>query len=337
MSHPAPQVWSQYTSHLDIQHGKRPPPDVGGPSFAAAASTSRGSCILEVSGPLVVIYFVLEGCIKVSISTSLAPGSSSHDVILPWGYSLDSSPEGWAAGLLKLHWYVYSMRTPVTYTLTMYNSSNSNNKGGQTVPRRSAAAHPSVGRSLQQAKKDGSSTWQGSGWAHLEKNWGDRFPRQWVWAQGTAGQDARSSFVLAGGHLPMQSQWQGPVLFAFSYHSNQLNITSDAWHPAVPARFEPAACAGSLSLTLVSLRYTVVLDITAPRESFCDLPCPLPDGFQIYSEESFQGVAHIRITETTPWTEATRGTGSSGTSANRISSVFHNVALEFGGYFKCQH
>lgn len=53
---------------------------------------------------------------------------------------------------LNLHWYVYSLGTPVTWTFH----------------------DPQLGPE----------TLSGQGWAHMEKDWGRAFPNKWVWAQG---------------------------------------------------------------------------------------------------------------------------------------------------------
>lgn len=69
----------------------------------------------------------------------------------PWDVRHDS-PEGWLqwlGALLPLHWYVYSLRTPVAYSVHAV---------GSTVV--------------------------GHGYAHFEKNWGNGFPPDWIWAQG---------------------------------------------------------------------------------------------------------------------------------------------------------
>ena len=53
---------------------------------------------------------------------------------------------------VNLHWYVYSLATPVNWTFH----------------------DPQLGPE----------TLAGQGWAHMEKNWGRAFPDEWVWAQG---------------------------------------------------------------------------------------------------------------------------------------------------------
>jgi hypothetical protein len=107
-----------------------------------------------------------------------------------------------AGPLLKLHWYVYSMATPVNYKLTLLD-----NTAPEEPP---ATANPAAQNTDQQPQQladrsDSSSTgtdnqppdvtvadgaavsFSGSGFVHMEKNWGAAFPEQWVWAQGISG------------------------------------------------------------------------------------------------------------------------------------------------------
>jgi hypothetical protein len=114
-----------------------------------------------------------------------------------------------AGPLLKLHWYVYSMATPVNYKLTLLDT---------TAEESTATAHTATDSSRKQQQQrhllantglassssssssstegdqnarvaddhdDGAAiSFSGAGFAHMEKNWGDAFPEQWVWAQG---------------------------------------------------------------------------------------------------------------------------------------------------------
>jgi hypothetical protein len=102
-----------------------------------------------------------------------------------------------AGPLLKLHWYVYSMATPINYKLTLLDTASpeapatmpdihqqqQQPAGSSSSSSSSASAHHQVA-----AATDGAAVgFSGSGFAHMEKNWGAAFPEQWVWAQGISG------------------------------------------------------------------------------------------------------------------------------------------------------
>ena len=130
-------------------------------------------------------------------STAVAVGSCAA-VSGPQGTHADPASLTAAAGpaaalpdaLVGLHWFVQSLATPMTFTLTQ----------GAVPPVRSRAL------------------------AHFEGNWGLAFPSTWHWAQGinaswpsqgaTAGAAIQpkvdAAFVLAGGRVPatvLQEDW----------------------------------------------------------------------------------------------------------------------------------
>ncbi|MCA8999968.1 MAG: hypothetical protein KDA80_23430, partial [Planctomycetaceae bacterium] len=78
-------------------------------------------------------------------------------------------PEGLAEylALLQAHWSVYSVASETSFRLA-----------------------------------DSTGEFIGKGVAHQETNWGQAFPKAFVWAQGCS-PDGQASFVLAGGKLPL--------------------------------------------------------------------------------------------------------------------------------------
>lgn len=80
-----------------------------------------------------------------------------------------TGPEGWLVNFpLPLHWFVYSSRSEISfYEITNVTSGSIKRAYG--------------------------------GVAHLEKNWGKSFPRQWIWSQGVSSSGDNASFALSGG------------------------------------------------------------------------------------------------------------------------------------------
>lgn len=118
-----------------------------------------------------------------------------------------------AGSMLKLHWYVYSMATPISYQLTLLNTTTpqgtaatvitpvSRTKQQQHQPAGTGSGDPAPAAGTARNSSSSSSdtdnkalaaegaalSFSGAGFAHMEKNWGDAFPDQWVWAQGNTG------------------------------------------------------------------------------------------------------------------------------------------------------
>lgn len=121
------------------------------------------SCTMQVDN---ATSFTLNGTLN---HHSFSITTLANSRIQPWARNKDG-PEGWAASLgslLQLHWYVFSMGTAVSYHITDLRTNT---------------------------------TLQGSGMAHLEKNWGSGFPTKWLWAQGHYGRGGTCG--QAGGEQP---------------------------------------------------------------------------------------------------------------------------------------
>ena len=74
----------------------------------------------------------------------------------------------------------------------------------------------------------------------------------------------------------------------------------------------------------------MVIKLQAPTNSFVGLQCPTAGGFRIESVESFLGHAHIEafVYQLWPWRDI---------GWKLVETVdIHNVALEFGGLYRCQ-
>jgi hypothetical protein len=174
---------------------------------------------------------------------------------------------------------------------------------------------------------------QGRGFAHLETNWGFRFPEGWAWAQGMSSSNGslESAFVLAGGTppSPFAPQW-GPEAWLLGVRVRELNWRFHPWDPAV-FKVESQPC-GEVTRSF-RLHYKQLLTgneaeifLTAPADSFAKVQCPRPHaGFQTFSSQSYAGNARLRL-----WTTD----GPHGKVLIHDETI-SDAALEFGGNKRC--
>jgi hypothetical protein len=127
-----------------------------------------------------------------------------------------AGPEGWLGrtGLLPCHYFVHSFASPATYDLAFPangfpatqppagqppaspNPSPVSRLGGMSGFRLGSRPSPPVHMT-------------GHGLTHIERNYGDAFPRAWVWAQASAPPPAAAQLVLTGGQFvigPIETQ-----------------------------------------------------------------------------------------------------------------------------------
>lgn len=102
------------------------------------------------------------------------------------------------------------MATPIAYSLTLLDISSSTHNAQQAEHEQQqqqqqlSSEKQQRRRSMdwethyrQQRTQAGAALqYSGTGFAHMEKNWGDAFPEQWVWAQGVS-RDGKVSDLLA--------------------------------------------------------------------------------------------------------------------------------------------
>ncbi|KAL3151472.1 hypothetical protein ABBQ38_012472 [Trebouxia sp. C0009 RCD-2024] len=232
---------------------------------------------------------------------------------VPWGPG-GETPEGALAYLpfADLHWYVYSLATPVTWTF------------------HNPEASPQ--------------TLTGQGYAHMEKNWGRTFPEKWVWAQGmrmsrrcssaSVSEGPEVMFALAGGPAPLSRPWLVraasalPMAWLVAYHSQNIKWNFRPYDPTV-FRVHSDACHGLFQLNATRFLQSVVITIDADSDSFGDVACPTSSGFSNESMHSFAAEAHIQAYRYRLWPLRLLGWELVETQ------VIPNVALEFGGTFRC--
>lgn len=194
---------------------------------------------------------------------------------VPWDKAAPDTagPEGWlsaAEGILPTHYYVQTLASAATYTLTTTNAEGV------------AAGDPVTGR----------------GWAHQEANWGGTFPTAWAWAEGIT-TDGTRQIVLTSGAFVIAGVTTKQSIIAVRTPSTTLtfrNIDLDV----IETDMLPCAATPTFSLTATLLNATrrVVIELSAARETFSvPLEAPTRGGFAGAngSVESFSASARVSV------------------------------------------
>ncbi|RZA24665.1 MAG: hypothetical protein EOP10_09200 [Proteobacteria bacterium] len=210
----------------------------------------------------------------------------------PWeesSFALPLGPEGYLAVLpVPLHWYVESLASPTHYSV----------KVGQEE------------------------TIEGDGLAHLEKNWGQVFPKAWNWLQGLSVTDD-AQIALGGGAVGL-----GPVdLHAWlaGYRSPKENWTIRFSDPLTKITTEQDPCAGEFHFKAKRPGLEVEIDAKANPDTFGPVAVPTRDGFvENNGAESFSATLVVK-------TYRLRLKGRELTDER----TFSNAALEFGARSYC--
>jgi hypothetical protein len=298
-------------------------PDIDSPpDFEVTAASSDWNSVLHAS-------FNNEDC-----SIAAAIGNKELEITCsgdsePYGPDFES-PEGslfsrFPTGIVGLHWYVLSMRTPVMYTLRTTDSLTSGSDNEYIT---------------------------GKGWMHAEKNWGESFPDAWVWSQGITQEGKeenntgarQTSFVLAGGvpPSPFLPPGLGPEIYLAAVHvGGQLHWRMHPWDPTVfSVKAEPCGDFGDPE-PFATLKFNAIqplqnreveIFIKSPVDSFSELNCPTRYGFAPDSDHSYTGVATVKLYTL----EECQGFGCKKERVLIHSEVLEDVAIEFGGKKRCE-
>lgn len=183
----------------------------------------------------------------------------------PWGPG-GEGPEGWAGKLpfLGLHWFVFSLGSPVEYRLRL--------PSGEVR--------------------------EGSGVVHQEKNYGGTFPTAWIWGEAVS-ESAGVALALAGGPAPV-----GPIIvpnaWLIGYRSPLVNLS---FHPQdLPLiTATPSACEGRFDISAASLvgGHRLQVAFTSSPQSYAALYCPTPKGFSVDSVESYSAEVTVTVWQRT--------------------------------------
>jgi hypothetical protein len=209
---------------------------------------------------------------------------------VPWAKTGgDSGPNGFFTGVqsLPLNWYVDSLGTPTQYQIRI----------------------ASTGK-----------TYQGTGWAHVEKNWGKSFPDAWMWAQAVS-EDNKTHFALAGG--PVTLNGVTVKTFVFGYKSSRMNLEFGP-HDKITTFMKTtiSGCDGKFRLQAVRGNLGVIVTAEADPRSFIGLSSPTPTGFKPnVAQESFATKIKVTVLLNGHVIE---------------KKEFRGAALEFGGDYRCK-
>jgi len=191
-------------------------------------------------------------------------------------------------GAIPLHWYVFSTATVSPYALNFPESDE---------------------------------TFSGTSYVHQEKNWGEQFPKAWMWVQAINSQN--SSFVLAGGQADLVLTTT--EAFMGTYRDEDLTVN---FNPLNVRRFEKTIDPenGFFKIVIETRRYILEVESSAPTDTFSTLSIPTENGYLPGAVESFVALTTVK---------AFKKTGFFQIEKELIRETqFFDSALEFGaGYW----
>ena len=201
---------------------------------------------------------------------------------------LPLGPESALAALpLPLHWYVKSLRSPAHYRLKFTDSE---------------------GR-VQDI--------EGRGQAHLEKNWGQVFPKEWNWLQADS-IDEDAQIALGGGTIKLGFLDLKALLAGYRSPKESWDIRFTDLGTQIETK--AGDCQGTYEVHVQRPDLEVFIRAFAPRDTYGTVAVPTDKGFiPDFGAESFS--ARIEVSTYRP-----RLTGKQMTDFR----VFENGALEFG-------
>ncbi|NQZ01268.1 MAG: hypothetical protein HRT45_11435 [Bdellovibrionales bacterium] len=210
---------------------------------------------------------------------------------VPWSRTSNNiGPGGLSSfiGAIPLHWYVFSTATVSPYELSL----------------------PATDEH-----------YTGTALVHQEKNWGQKFPKAWMWVQAINDQD--TTFVLAGGQADLGLTTTEAFMGTFRDGDLVINFS-----PLNVRRFEKVidADSGFFSIRVETLNHVLKIESEAPTDTFSMLSIPTEQGYLPGAVESFLATTTVK---------AYRKRGLIFRSLEPIAeTIFHDSALEFGaGYW----
>lgn len=210
---------------------------------------------------------------------------------VPWGPD-GEGPEGWIDKLpfVPLHWFVFSLRSPVIqYELL-------NVQTGQLVGGT-------------------------NGVVHMEKNWGNSFPKGWIWSQGVSRHNI--SFALSGGLVSLGEITTTQYLMGYRNLAKNLNLNYRPGNAMFSATHN--GCGGLFEIKVYGLLHEIHLSASADLSTFSDcLYGPEITGFRQACIESYDAIINITVFK------------REFLSLKKIDTqIIKFSALEFGGKYTC--
>ncbi|XP_063448575.1 uncharacterized protein LOC134728095 [Mytilus trossulus] len=210
---------------------------------------------------------------------------------VPWGPD-GEGPEGWIDKLpfVPLHWFVFSLRSPVIqYELLDVQT-------GQLVGGT-------------------------NGVVHMEKNWGNSFPKGWIWSQGVSRQNI--SFALSGGLVSLGGITTTQYLMGYRNLAKNLNLNYRPGNAMFSATHN--GCGGLFEIKVYGVLHEIHLSASADLSTFSDcLYGPEITGFRQACIESYDAIINITVFK------------REFLSLKKIDTqIIKFSALEFGGTYTC--
>ncbi|XP_053375726.1 uncharacterized protein LOC128545959 [Mercenaria mercenaria] len=206
-----------------------------------------------------------------------------------------TGPEGWLINLpLPLHWFVYSLRSELS-SCEIQNVTS------------------------------GAVTKVYTGAVHLEKNWGNSFPRQWIWSEGVSFDNDNATFAMSGGLVDFPFLSVNAYLIGYRNPMKKLSLDFRPVDSLISTQID--GCTGNVSVSVYSLRYKLDINLVAPVATLSScLLGPEMHGFVRACVESYDATATIQIYE--------RNLLLFGYKLIE-QKKFEKIALEFGGMHVC--
>ena len=240
---------------------------------------------------------ITQDMIDINIPGVLDISAASFHNLIPWNSIIHGlGPEGLVQCLCltPVHWYVFSIGSDTSY----YRLS----------------IHGDIDYEIS----------SGMGYVHQEKNWGKAFPPSWIWAEGI-NHNNTSQFALSGGKLEpgyyLSEAWLVGFRSPYVHWDFRPSIFGTVFESVINA------CSGYFKLTARNHRRRIVIEATAPVETFSPVSIPTVSGFEPDGAvESFSATVEISAY----WLSLPGG------EILMDRRFFYNAGLEFGSGFMCE-
>lgn len=177
-----------------------------------------------------------------------------------------TGPEGWLINFpLPLHWFVYSLRSELTFYEVQNITSGTVTKGN-------------------------------TGAVHLEKNWGKSFPSEWIWSEGISFDKDNATFALSGGLVDFSFISVNAYLIGYRNQAQNLSLDFRPDNSIINARIN--GCLGYVNMSVNSLMYKMEINLAAPVSTLSScLLGPETHGFVRACVESYDAEATITVSK----------------------------------------
>lgn len=174
-----------------------------------------------------------------------------------WNKSLPGwGPGGWVTyqDWFPLQWFVQSLGSKAEYQIELNDTEGKYGPAGSKI------------------------ILKGSGFAHVEKNWGKKFPASYMWLQGTS-KDNTSHIAIAGGELEMNPLKINTYLVGYRSAKYQVDFNLGQFFET-SFQTTADACKGRFELQAQNSSYRLRVEALAKPETFFWLSTPSENQYQ---------------------------------------------------------